>query len=69
MLYMCLTKTLPYHEHAGFRLLRAIAVGEFAPPRTLRTDLPEKLEEVILRAMRAAPENRFESVHALGRAV
>jgi eukaryotic-like serine/threonine-protein kinase len=65
MLYMCLTKTLPYQEHAGFRLLRAIAVGKFAPPRTLRTDLPEKLEEVILRAMRPAPENRFDSVHAL----
>ncbi len=69
MLYMCLTKTLPYQAHAGFRLLRAIGVGEFAPPRTLRTDLPQKLEEVILRAMRAAPENRFDSVHALGRAL
>ena len=67
MLYLCLTKTLPYQKHGSLGLLRAILVGKFTPPRALRADLPEKLEAIILRAMRIAPEERFESVHALGR--
>ena len=67
MLYLCLTKVLPYQDLASFRLLRAIVVGKFTPPRALRAELPEKLEGIILRAMRTVPEERFESVHALGR--
>ena len=67
MLYACLTKSLPYQNHASFGLLRAIVLGKFPTPRALRPELPEKLEEIILRAMRTAPEERFESVHALGR--
>jgi tRNA A-37 threonylcarbamoyl transferase component Bud32 len=69
MLYLCLTGALPYRDHAGLGLLRAIFVGKFDPPRALRADLPETLEGIILRAMRAAPDERFESVHALGRAL
>jgi serine/threonine-protein kinase len=67
MLYMCLTKALPYQNHASFGLLRAIVTGRFAPPRALRPELPEALEAIILRAMRLEPEDRFESVYALGR--
>jgi serine/threonine-protein kinase len=67
MLYACLTKSLPYQNHASLGLLRAIVLGKFPTPRALRPELPVKLEEIILRAMRAAPEERFESVHALGR--
>jgi len=67
MLYACLTKTLPYQNHASLGLLRAIGLGQFPPPRALRSELPEKLEAIVLRAMRGAPEERFESVHALGR--
>jgi serine/threonine protein kinase len=69
MLYMCLTKSLPYQKHGSIGLLRAIVLGRFAPPRTLRAELPEKLEAIILRALRTAPEERFESVHAMGRAL
>ncbi len=67
MLYACLTKSLPYQNHASLGLLRAIVLGKFPTPRALRPELPVKLDEIILRAMRAAPEERFESVHALGR--
>src|SRR5262249_34749280 len=59
MLYACLTRTLPYQEHANFGLLRAIVVGKFAAPRALRPELPEKLEDIVVRAMRRAPEERF----------
>ena len=61
VLYVCLTKSLPYQGHASFSLLRAIVLGKFPPPSTLRRELPEKLEGIILRAMRTVPEERFES--------
>ena len=66
VLYVCLTKLLPYQDHGDLSLLRAIDVGQFTPPRAHRPDLPAKLEAVILRAMRTAPADRFESMHALG---
>ena len=67
MLYAALTKALPYQNHASLGLLRAIVLGKFPAPRTLRADVPESLERIILRAMRVAPADRFDSVHALGR--
>jgi serine/threonine-protein kinase len=67
MLYVCLTNALPYQNPASFMLMRAIMAGKFAAPRTLRADLPQKLEDIILRTMRTAPEERFDSVHELGR--
>ena len=69
VLYECLTKTLPYHSHAIVGLLRAIDEGDFTPPCALRGDIPKRLEEIIVRAMRPVPEERFASVHALGRAL
>ena len=67
VLYVCLTKSLPYEGLASFSLLRAIVLGKFPPPSTLRPELPEKLEGIILRAMRTVPDQRFESIQALGR--
>ena len=69
LLYACLTHQLPYGDYENMRLLRAIQDGKFEPPRTHRAELSERLEAVILRAMRAAVTNRFESIHALGQAL
>jgi eukaryotic-like serine/threonine-protein kinase len=66
LLYVCLTKRLPFEEHQNLSLLRAIEVGRFRGPRAHRPDIPEALEAIILRAMHANPAQRFESVHALG---
>jgi eukaryotic-like serine/threonine-protein kinase len=66
LLYVCLTQRLPYANFHGVRLLRAISEGQFDPPRTLRADLPEALETIVLRAMHVAPKQRFDSIHALG---
>jgi len=66
LIYLCLTQRLPFAAHEGSRLLRAISGGKFDPPRTLRADLPEALEAIVLRAMHVAPAERFESIHALG---
>jgi serine/threonine protein kinase len=69
LLYICLTKRLPFEEHQNLSLLRAIDTGRFPSPRAYRADLPEPLEAVILRAMNTDPKRRFESVHALGQAL
>jgi serine/threonine protein kinase len=66
LLYVCLTQRLPFANFHGVRLLRAISEGKFDPPRTLRADLPEALEAIVLRAMHVAPKQRFDSIHALG---
>jgi serine/threonine protein kinase len=66
LLYVCLTKRLPFEEHQNLSLLRAIEVGRFRGPRAHRADIPEALEAIILRAMHADPVKRFESVHVLG---
>jgi len=69
LLYICLTKRLPFEEHQNLSLLRAIDLGRFPSPRVYRPDLPESLEAVVLRAMHVDPKQRFESVHALGQAL
>ena len=66
LMYASLTGRLPYASYQSMRLLRAISEGTFDPPRTLRPDLPEALEAIVLRAMHLAPSQRFESIHALG---
>jgi serine/threonine-protein kinase len=69
LLYVCLTKKLPFEEHQNLSLLRAIEVGRFPGPRAHRPEIPAELEAIILRAMHADPARRFESVHALGQAL
>jgi eukaryotic-like serine/threonine-protein kinase len=66
LLYVCLTKRLPYEDHQNISLLRAIELGKFLPPRAHRPDLPEALEALILQALRVSPHERFPSVYAFG---
>ena len=69
LLYVCLTKKLPFEEHQNLSLLRAIEIGRFQGPRAHRPEIPEPLEAIVLRAMHANPAERFDSVHALGQAL
>jgi len=69
VLYVCLTKKMPFEAHQNLSLLRAIEVGRFQGPRAHRPEIPAELEAIILRAMHADPTRRFGSVHALGQAL
>ena len=69
LLYVCLTKKLPFEAHQNLSLLRAIEIGRFPGPRVYRPEIPAELEAIILRAMHADPTRRFDSVHALGQAL
>src|SRR6185437_4195698 len=67
LLYYCLTKHHPYEGLEALKLIRSIEKGVFPPPRSHRADIPEKLEETILKAMRVDPAQRYASVFEFGR--
>jgi hypothetical protein len=50
-------------------LIRAIERGRIAGPRSLRPDIPEALEQVIMKAISVDPAQRFDKVQDLGRAL
>jgi serine/threonine-protein kinase len=52
LLYRCLTGRPPQ--------------GVLPRPREVRADIPERLEQIILRALEPTPEKRFSTVHELG---
>jgi serine/threonine protein kinase len=67
LLYYCLTKHHPYEGFETLKLIRAIERGAFPPPRSHRPEIPEKLEQIILTAMRVDPAQRHASVFEFGR--
>jgi len=58
MLYEAVTGKRPF-DGPDFEVMKAHVEREPASPRTLRPDLPEALEAVILRALAKRPADRF----------
>jgi serine/threonine-protein kinase len=50
-------------------LLRHVAAGLVAPPRSVRPELPQELEAVVVRALAVRPADRWGSLYELGRAL
>ena len=69
LLYYILTRRQPYEHLEGLKLLKAIERGDIPPLRQFRPDLPEKLEDVIMKAVKLNPTERHASVFAFGRAL
>ncbi|MBK6530094.1 MAG: serine/threonine protein kinase [Deltaproteobacteria bacterium] len=69
ILFECATGHVPFNAPELYPLLHAIVLGEHAAPRSLRPELPADFEAVIERAMARDADRRFESMHALGRAL
>src|SRR5262249_34215880 len=69
ILYECATGRRPHEGDSIFALSRASGGGVSPPLRSLRPQLPEAFEAVVLRAMALSPSARFESVFALGQAL
>lgn len=61
MLYQMLTGVLPFGKPAGFEQARARLWQDPVPPRALRSDIPEWLQEITLRALEVDPEARYQS--------
>jgi serine/threonine-protein kinase len=63
-LYEMLTGKLPFQGDSQYSLMTAHLNSNPPAPITLRHDLPESLNEIILIAMSKEPENRFQSADA-----
>ena len=64
-LYELLTLTPVYRDDSVFRLLNRIRLESPVSARTLRPDLPQALDEVILRCLEKDPARRIPSIPAL----
>ncbi len=69
ILYQCVTGRRAHEGATIYEVIRSVGDGSFPPPRAVRPDLPRALDDVILRAMRLDPAQRFSSVRALGQAL
>jgi serine/threonine-protein kinase len=69
VLYECAVGRPPFEGETLLELLKAIAVGNVPPPRSIRPDISIALEDAILRAMNAEPSARFETLRDFGRAM
>jgi serine/threonine-protein kinase len=63
-LYQILTGRPPY---AGENILQQARLAKFPAPRSTRRDVPRPLEAICLRAMSAAPDQRYPSAGELAR--
>jgi serine/threonine protein kinase len=66
MLYQMVTGRLPFEAETPLATIQMHLFDPLPPPRTVRADLPESVERVILKAMAKQPELRFESAAMLG---
>jgi serine/threonine-protein kinase len=69
ILYEALTGQVPFDADAYSALILEIATGTPKRPRQLRADLPQALEDVVLKAMAREPEKRYRDVESLARAL
>jgi hypothetical protein len=67
MLYELSTGRRPFEDESLYEIMDRIVRGTFVPPRALRPELPDAFEQLIVRAMSRAPDERFGSVRQLGR--
>jgi serine/threonine-protein kinase len=69
LLYAALTSKAPFEGSSAVALFRAVTQGDAPPLRRARPDAPAWLEDVVARALARRPEERFQDVAALLRAL
>ena len=69
ILVECVTGRRAFEGRSLYPVLRNIVMGEMARPRSLRPDLPEDFEAVVLRAAQVDISARYASVDDLARAL
>jgi serine/threonine-protein kinase len=65
VLYEMLTGQVPFRMKGDFDLMQAQVKTPPTPPRSLVPEIPEAIEEVMLRALEKKPEDRYGSTDAL----
>ncbi len=61
MLYELTTGQVPFEADTPFAVIQQHISAPLPMPRELRSDMPERLEQTILRALSKEPEDRFPS--------
>jgi serine/threonine protein kinase len=69
ILYEGCTGRRAYQGDNAFALLRQISAGNVPPASSLRSDLPQEFESVLMRALSLRPDARHRSVSHLGGAL
>jgi len=69
LLYQLCTGQVPFDADTPYAIILKHITAPLPPPRTLRPDLPEAVERVILKAMAKDPAGRFQTAGDMARAV
>jgi serine/threonine-protein kinase len=69
LLYQLCTGSLPFDADTPYAVILKHITAPLPAPRSLRPDLPEPLERVILKAMAKHPGDRFQSAGEMGHAL
>jgi eukaryotic-like serine/threonine-protein kinase len=69
VMYYMLTGQPPFAYENPFKAMVAHASEAVVPPRHVNVDIPEALEEVVMRCLEKDPEHRFQDVPGLQRAL
>lgn len=62
VLYEITTGELPFQGENDFALMQAIVRDQPRPPRRIRPDTPDGLQQIILKALEKNPRNRYEQM-------
>ncbi len=65
VLYECLTGQLPFQSETLLGTIHQITHDPPTPPKGIRSDIPERLQNVVLRCLAKTPETRYPSCKAL----
>jgi eukaryotic-like serine/threonine-protein kinase len=69
VMYYMLTGQPPFAYENPFKAMIAHATETVIPPRQVNVDVPEGLEEIVMRCLEKDPEHRFQDVATMQRAL
>ena len=67
--YFLLTARPPFESDKPMKVLLAHARDEVTPPTRWRSDIPEDLEQVVVRCLAKRPQDRYQDVNDLAQAL
>ena len=66
ILYECATGRRPFWGVTNYELMHGILTADVTPPTFHRPDLPAEFDNIVLRAIRRVPSERYASARELG---
>ncbi len=69
VLYQALTGECPFVAETPLAVAMMHIHNPLRPPRQLKSDIPESIERIILRAMAKSPEDRFQTAEEMAEAL